>query len=162
MVFSISFLSLSVLQFYYSISKYGDASDPLAEMTYVYDSLDRVSEITYDDTSSGEETTWGYSYSSDGNLAGITKNGALVYTYDYDTLGRLIHSSALEDGEIVLNTDHQYDTSDRILSQNWQIGDDGYEEAYAYNEKDGTLSQMTASTSLLIPMIPMGTYGASG
>ena len=92
---------------------------------------------------------YGYQYSSDGSLSGITKDGELLYTYDYDTLGRLIHSSMLEDGKMVLYTDHQYDTSDRILSQSWQIGTDGFQETYSYNDKDGTLAMMTTAGDTL-------------
>ena len=88
-------------------------------VSYTYDELDRVEEVSYYNNSTGESMRYGYLYSSDGSLSGITKDGVPAYAYEYDSLGRLIHSSMLEDGRIVLYTDHSYDTSDRILSLRW-------------------------------------------
>ena len=121
----------------------------MASAEHTYDKLDRLVETKWTDTATGDTKTYGYQYSSDGNLAGLTENGELVYMYDYDTLGRLIHSSELRDGETVLYTDHQYDTSDRILRQNWQIGAEGFEEHYEYNKNDGTLKTMVVQGDTL-------------
>ena len=99
---------------------YGSSSSLLATVSYGYDKLDRVKTVTYHDTNSGENTTYGYNYSSDGSLAGITEDNELKYTYEYDSLGRLIYSSRMEDGKTKLYTSHQYDTSDRLTEQSWQ------------------------------------------
>ena len=66
---------------------------PQAVVEYTYDELERVEEASYYNNWTNETISYGYLYASDGNLAGITKNGELLYVYDYDTLGRLIHSS---------------------------------------------------------------------
>ena len=128
---------------------YGSSSSPLATVSYGYDKLDRVKTVTYHDTNSGENTTYGYNYSADGSLAGITEDNELKYTYEYDSLGRLIYSSRLEDGKTKLYTSHQYDTSDRLTEQSWQIGNDSFTESYTYSSTDGTLSYMTTGGDTL-------------
>lgn len=128
---------------------YGGTTSPLTEIEYTYDKLDRVTEVEYTDNNTNAVTSYGYRYSSDGNLANILKNDELVYSYDYDTLGRLIHSTTVEDRQIVLYTDHQYDTSNRIKYQSWQIGEDGFSETYTYNSADGTLTTMVTDGDTL-------------
>lgn len=114
-------------------------------VNYTYDKLERVASVNYDDT----DTTYGYHYSSDGSLAGITVNGAPAYDYTYDSLGRLIYSAKLQDKRPVLYTSHQYDTSNRLTEQNWQIGSDSFSESYTYNQNDGTLTSMTSGGDTL-------------
>ena len=128
---------------------YGSSSAPLATVSYGYDKIDRVKTVTYHDTNSGESTTYVYNYSADGSLAGITEDNELKYTYEYDSLGRLIYSSRLEDGKTKLYTSHQYDTSDRLTEQSWQIGNDSFTESYTYSSTDGTLSYMTTGGDTL-------------
>ena len=123
---------------------YGTSSSPLAKINYGYDKLDRVKTAAYQDMTSGTTTSYGYNYSADGNLSGITENGNLKYTYEYDSLGRLIYSSRLNNnGSTVLFTKHQYDTSDRLTNQSWQIGNEAFSENYTYSTTDGTLTSMT-------------------
>ena len=43
----------------------------------------------------------------------------------------------------MLYTKHQYDTSDRIASQSWQIGDEAFTESYIYREEDGNIESMS-------------------
>ena len=43
----------------------------------------------------------------------------------------------------MLYTKHQYDTSDRIASQSWQIGDEAFTESYTYREEDGNIESMS-------------------
>ena len=69
--------------------------------------------------------------------------------YTYDSLGRLIYSAKLQNQHPVLYTSHQYDTSNRIKNQNWQIGSDSFSESYTYNENDGTLNSMTSGGDAL-------------
>ena len=71
-----------------------------------------------------------------------TVNGALGYTYEYDSLGRLIYSAKIQNNRPVLYTKHQYDDSDRIESQKWKAGNDEFSKEYSYSEKDGALIQM--------------------
>lgn len=121
---------------------FGVESNPLATISYGYDKLDRVKNVTYHDTNSGQNKTYGYRYSADGNLAGVTEGSELKYTYEYDSLGRLIYSSQLENGNTKLYTKHQYDTSDRITAQSWQIGNEAFSESYTYREADGSIQSM--------------------
>ena len=115
------------------------------KVTYTYDALERVKSVKYSDTN----TTYGYNYSAEGSLAGITVNGTPAYEYTYDSLGRLIYSAKLQNQRPVLYTSHQYDTSNRIENQSWQIGSDSFSESYTYNENDGTLSSMTSGGDAL-------------
>ncbi|MGN0335847.1 MAG: RHS repeat domain-containing protein, partial [Lachnospiraceae bacterium] len=129
---------------------YGEnGSNPIAVVDYAYDKLDRITQISYHDGSNTLSAKYGYLYSLDGELSGVTENDELKYSYDYDSLGRLIHSSKLEDGKVILYSDHQYDTSDRIVSQSWQIGDDAFSESYTYRKKDGTILYMTTGSDKL-------------
>ena len=43
------------------------------KVTYTYDAQERVKSVKYSDTN----TTYGYNYSADGSLAGITVNGII-------------------------------------------------------------------------------------
>lgn len=122
---------------------YGLSGSAIAKVDYSYDKLDRVKTAAYQDTNSGTTTTYGYRYNADGNLSGITEAGKLKYTYEYDSLGRLIYSSRLNNGNLVLHTKHRYDTSDRITNQSWQIGNEAFSENYIYSTTDGTLTSMT-------------------
>ena len=122
---------------------YGLTDSGLATYSYWYDKLDRVTQAACFDADTETETLYGYRYNADGNLSGITEAGKLKYTYEYDSLGRLIYSSRLNNGNLVLHTKHQYDTSDRITNQSWQIGNEAFSENYTYSTTDGTLTSMT-------------------
>jgi RHS repeat-associated protein len=107
---------------------------------YSYDSLDRVKKVEY--SKSGDS----YEYSYDGNdqLAVVVDNQTGdTYHYTYDSLGRLIYSNIVSNGAIGLYTSHEYDTSNRIVAQSWQIGSDKFTEQYTYSSTDGTLTEMT-------------------
>ena len=103
----------------------------VSTVDYTYDKLDRVKTVKYSDA--GNSTTYGYRYSADGSLSGITVNNEPAYDYVYDSLGRLIYSAKLQNNRPVLYTSHQYDTSDRLEKQSWQIGSDSFSESYTYN-----------------------------
>ena len=64
------------------------------------------------------------------------------YLYEYDSLGRLIRSRQISDGETVLRTEHQYDTDNRMTGQSYQIGSQTFSEAYTYNNNDGSMTSM--------------------
>ena len=127
---------------------YGPADEPLATIHYTYDKLDRVKSVTYDNNNE-EDVTYGYKYSTDGSLSEITESGEKIYDYTYDSLGRLIYSTRFENGIPVLRTAHQYDTSDRITIQNWQIGNEEFSESYEYHSADGTLKSMATGGDAL-------------
>ena len=48
--------------------------------------------------------------------------------YEYDSLGRLIHSYQTDNGTIQQHTEHLYDTENRLVSQSWQLGCTLYSE----------------------------------
>ena len=96
-------------------------------------------------------TKYQYYYDAEGSLARqeATINGSVSekYVYDYDSLGRLIHSKELNgSGNMVQRTEHQYDTSNRLTAQNWTF-DSGVvaTQAYTYNTNDDTLQNLTST-----------------
>ena len=74
-------------------------------------------------------------------------NGKKAYEYTYDSLGRLIYSTKLQGGNTVLFTSHEYDTSDRITGQTWQIGEDAFRESYTYNGASIKIEQIRSVKS---------------
>ena len=125
---------------------YGTLEEAASTVDYTYDKLERVKTVTYTDTDPETNavtgTVYGYDYSSGGSLAGITVNGNAAYDYTYDSLGRLIYSAKLQNRRPVLCTFHEYDTSNRLREQSWQIGNESFSESYTYSEEDGRLTGM--------------------
>ena len=68
-----------------------------------------------------------------------------AYIYEYDSLGRLIRSQLEDDASLQLKTEHIYDASNRLSRQNYYIDGVDFTEEFVYNEKDGSLSQMTTA-----------------
>ena len=110
-----------------------------AEVSYTYDNLDRVTNEVW---SSGQK--YQYVYNSEGNLAKkLDSTNDKAVNYEYDSLGRLIYSYQTKDGSVIQETEHIYDTENRIKSQSWQLGSTAYSESYTYSASDGSLSSMT-------------------
>ena len=124
-------------------------------VSYTYDAFDRQRTAAYNDG-----TTYHYDYSSDNALtrqyatdgSGITEQ----YSYQYDSLGRLIHSRQLTGGgTLVQLTQHMYDNANRLTSQSWQFGTGLYHQQYSYtgvkadgatdSSVDGTISAITTT-----------------
>ena len=126
---------------------YGPSNSAVSTVDYTYDKLDRVKTVKYSDA--GNSTTYGYRYSADGSLSGITVNNEPAYDYAYDSLGRLIYSAKLQNKRPVLYTSHQYDTSDRLKKQSWQIGNDSFTESYTYDQTYGVLIEMSSGGDIL-------------
>lgn len=122
---------------------------------YTYDAFDRQRTAAYNDG-----TTYHYDYSSDNALtrqyatdgSGITEQ----YSYQYDSLGRLIHSrQSTADGSLIQVTQHMYDDANRMTSQTWQFGTGLYHQQYSYTgvkadgatdgSVDGTISAITTT-----------------
>lgn len=85
-------------------------------------------------------------YNAEGVLAkklDVTTNKAV--NYEYDSLGRLIHSYQTDGSAVALRTEHVYDTENRIKKQSWQSGDISCIESYSYDEDDGSLTSMYVS-----------------
>ena len=82
----------------------------------------------------------------------FTEDGETVgsYAFEYDSLGRLIRSTAMdENGSVTKRTEHLYDAFNRLSGQSWTLGAQTYSERYAYSDGekgDGSLTSMTAAT----------------
>ena len=103
--------------------------------------FDRVIGETYAGTVNG---IYDYVYDGDGNLAeknAVFGDDTEKHTYQYDSLGRLYHSSAYVNTNQSLSTSYLYDIEDRLKQQSWTIGTDaGFTDRYTYNHTDSTLS----------------------
>ena len=126
---------------------YGPRNGKLRSMTYgntdtvsySYDILGRVTEERWKD-----KLKYQYVYSSDGYLAkklDVTTGKAV--NYEYDSLGRLIHSYQIDNGTIQQRTEHLYDSENRLTSQSWQLGTSFYKESFRYSETDGSLTYVS-------------------
>ena len=123
-------------------------------VTYTYDAFDRLEKVVYNDTGNYIE----YLYTADGALGELRykkSNGTVInsYTFEYDSLGRLIRSAEYNASGLVQRTEHLYDEHNRLSSQTWNIQGDDFSESYTYNDPetaedsgDGSLLQMTTAT----------------
>ena len=122
-------------------------------MTYTYDLLDRLVEKSYHETGKPDFTIH-YTYNAESQLARLRyeEDGETVgsYAFEYDSLGRLIRSTAMdENGSVTQRTEHLYDAFNRLSGQSWTLGSQTYSERYAYSDGekgDGSLMTMTAAT----------------
>ena len=122
-------------------------------MTYSYDLLDRLVEKSYHETGK-PDLTIRYTYNAESQLARLRyeEDGETVgsYAFEYDSLGRLIRSTAMdENGSVTQRTEHLYDAFNRLSGQSWTLGSQTYSERYAYSDGekgDGSLTSMTAAT----------------
>ncbi len=130
-------------------------------VSYTYDAFDRQRTAAYNDVdrTTHEQknvATYHYDYSSDNALtrqyatdsSGITEQ----YSYQYDSLGRLIHSrQSTGTGALIQSTQHMYDAANRMTSQTWQFGTGLYRQQYTYtgqnsdDKVDGTISAITTT-----------------
>ena len=122
-------------------------------VTYSYDLLDRLVEKSYHETGKPDFTIR-YTYNAESQLARLRyeEDGETVgsYAFEYDSLGRLIRSTAMdENGSVTKRTEHLYDAFNRLSGQSWTLGAQTYSERYAYSDGekgDGSLTSMTAAT----------------
>ena len=117
-----------------------------ATVSYTYDIFDRVSEEKWGDT-----LKYQYFYNAEGDLAkklDVTTGKAV--NYEYDSLDRLIHSNQTENGTVTSQTEHIYDTENRLKRFTYSIPGviDSAAESFYYNENtadgipDGSLTSM--------------------
>ncbi len=126
-------------------------------ISYEYDEFDRMTKMRYNDT--GNYVT--YIYNAENSLAELTylddnDNVVSVYTFEYDSLGRLIRSEEFDGtGTVVQRIEQIYDSIGRLSSQSWVVGEDSYTESYHYNdptpggedsEGDGSLQKVATAT----------------
>ena len=122
-------------------------------VTYSYDLLDRLVEKSYHETGK-PDLTIRYTYNAESQLARLRyeEDGETVgsYAFEYDSLGRLIRSTAMdENSSVTQRTEHLYDAFNRLSGQSWTLGAQTYSERYAYSDGekgDGSLTSMTAAT----------------
>ena len=121
---------------------------------YTYDAFDRQRTAAYNDG-----TTYHYDYSSDNALtrqyatdsSGITEQ----YSYQYDSLGRLIHSrQSTADGALIQLTQHMYDNANRMTSQTWQFGTGLYRQQYTYTGQNSDGKQVDGTISAITTTVP--------
>ena len=121
-------------------------------VVYGYDIYDRVITETYYNSSGQQQSQNCYVYSSQGDLAKqyVVKNGAVTeaYSFEYDSLGRLIRSLEESSTSLVQRTEHLYDSANRLSKQTWSIGDRSYAQEYTYSTTDGTLTKATTGIGL--------------
>ena len=134
-------------------------------VVYEYDAFDRLVHTVYynrEQTPRTVQAEYCYVYNGNGALAKQyeKKNGLIetVYTFEYDSLGRLIRSredARTNEGMLpTQHTEHLYDTANRLASQRWEIDGKSFSESFRYNDPadtgtplgDGSLYQFTAAT----------------
>lgn len=143
-------------------------------VSYTYDAFDRQRTAAYNDVdrTTHEQknvATYHYDYSSDNALtrqyatdsSGITEQ----YSYQYDSLGRLIHSrQSTAKGALIQSTQHMYDAANRMTSQTWQFGTGLYQQQYTYTGQNSDGKQVDGTISAITTTIPgqsviTSTYG---
>ena len=143
-------------------------------VSYTYDAFDRQRTAAYNDVdrTTHEQknvATYHYDYSSDNALtrqyatdsSGITEQ----YSYQYDSLGRLIHSrQSTGTGALIQLTQHMYDDANRMTSQTWQFGTGLYRQQYTYTGQNSDGKQVDGTISAITTTVPgqsviTSTYG---
>ena len=94
----------------------GDAcwyiADNGASINYVYDNLDRIVSLRYNNN---EQTAFNYAYNRFGSVSAITDTASgIAKIYDYDTVGRLISARTENGTNDVFRTHYTYDGLSRL------------------------------------------------
>ena len=111
-------------------------------VSFTYDMLGRTKTATYDDG-----RVLKYVYNGEGRLHSLTEtkgSNTVIYLYTYDSLGRLIHSEQVENGNTVLRASQRYNENNQLTGQSWQLGSTAYSEGYTYNSADGSQNIVTS------------------
>ena len=133
-------------------------------VSYTYDAFDRQRTAAYNDVDRTTHerknvATYHYDYSSDNALtrqyatdsSGITEQ----YSYQYDSLGRLIHSrQSTGTGALIQSTQHMYDAANRMTSQTWQFGTGLYRQQYTYTGQNSDGKQVDGTISAITTTVP--------
>ena len=146
----------------YSYNSYNGKLDMLTygnghKVKYIYDVLDRVSEVQYNTGTSGAfETVYSYTYDSSGNIYSVTDHTSDEVTlYKHDAAGKLIESYVY-DKNTYLNlygTTIYYDEDSRIdmvfHSFDYACASgttaDSSDYSYSYNATTGNISKLRIS-----------------
>ena len=116
-------------------------------VSYEYDQFDRLIKTVYNDTGNYAA----YAYTAEGALAKVTYGTSAgqilaVYSFEYDSLGRLIRSRQTDGQNTVQQTEHLYDAANRLSSQKWTVGGKTRSETYTYDGTRGTLTRLKTSS----------------
>ena len=131
------------------------------KVKYIYDVLDRISEVQYNTGTSGAfETVYSYTYDSAGNIYSVTDHTSNEVTmYKYDTAGKLMNSYVYDQDTYsnLYGTTVYYDEESRIstvfhsFDYAYASGityDDTY-YSYTYNLTTGNISRLNVSGSYI-------------
>ena len=137
-----------------SVLTYGNGNKKGDKVKYVYDSLDRISQIQYNvGVNNAFETVYAYDYDSCGNLYSVTdyRTGE-VTMYRYDLAGKLINSYVYDSDTMrnLSGTMMQYDKESRLSGVDYcydytysgGIADVKDSYSYIYDETTGNISRV--------------------
>ena len=122
---------------------------------YVYDALDRISEIQYNIGSNGAfETVYTYTYDSAGNVYSIRDHRSSEVTmYRYDAQGKLVQSYVYDDYTYLnlYGTSVYYDEQSRVsmvfhnfdYNSSTGVTYDKMYYSYSYSKSSGNIQQLT-------------------
>lgn len=112
-----------------------------------YDLFDKVQKMCYYNSTGALQLTKVYVYDSEGILAqqcylvGSSATPTKSCYYEYDSLGRLIRSREEGPGGVKQQTEHLYDTANRLISQTIDVYGTSFTEGYSYSTADGSLTE---------------------
>jgi len=110
-------------------------------VSYTYDNLDRVKTIMYNDID--VYVTYTYDYMGNVAVAKVTNFAKTTeyatYSYEYDSLGRLIRFYETKNGDIVQQAQYTFDSKNRPTGVTYFDGKVTRSESVTYND-DGTIS----------------------
>ena len=113
---------------------------------YFYDSLDRLIEVMYNDSSNNAISIYDLSYDANGRLYKMVDHQAgLIHLYEYDSLGRLIHAAQknTSTGAVILEVENAYDELGRAKGSTYIIGDTAQSYGITYEDITGLVSSYT-------------------
>ncbi len=112
-------------------------------VAYTYDKLDRVKTIRYNDIN--VLVTYTYDYMGNVALAKVTNSAQTVeyatYSYEYDSLGRLLRYYETLGDEIVQQVETSYDSKNRTASYSYYDGSQMRSIDYTYDNNSGVLTR---------------------
>lgn len=126
----------------HNLSMYAYANGDI--VAYTYDKLDRVKTIRYNDIN--VLVTYTYDYMGNVAVAKVTNSSQTVeyatYTYEYDSLGRLLRYYETLGDEIVQQVETSYDSKNRTASYSYYDGSQMRSIDYTYDDaKSGVLTK---------------------
>ncbi len=120
---------------YDALSRVTSATDGNGtQISYTYTNLDRISTISYKDSSGGNASSISYTYDDDGNVTSVVDSSAGTTSYSYDALNRQTKKTLPDSSTIT----YGYDATNNLTS----LTDAGGTVSYGYNN----LNELTSLT----------------